>query len=95
MILKPPPERIYGWLDSQLSVARFYGAIDLQGHRYVIAEDEPDQPLVRLDVRQAEAKAAKQASKAKRQDERAKALQAQAPLVDLLADLSITESSAT
>jgi hypothetical protein len=70
MILKPPPERIYGWLDSQLSIARFCGAIDLHGHRYVIAENEAEQPLVRLDVLQAEAKAAKKASKAKRQEER-------------------------
>lgn len=72
MIPNPPPERIYGWLNSQLSVARFYGAINFQGHRYVIAENEPDQPLVRRDVLQAKAKAAKKASKAKRQEERAK-----------------------
>lgn len=83
MNLQPPPERIYGWLDSQLSVARFYGAIDLQGHRYVIAENEADQPLVRLDVLQAEAKAAKQASKAKRQAERERAMQAQASLISM------------
>ncbi len=72
MIQNPPPERIYGWLDTQLSIARFYGAIDLHGHRYVIAENEVEQPLVRMDVLQAEAKAAKKASKAKRQEEIAK-----------------------
>jgi hypothetical protein len=78
MTSKTPPERIHGWLNSQLSIARFYGAIDLQGHRYVIAENEPGQPLVRMDVLQAEAKAAKHANKAKRQQAEAMQL----PLIE-------------
>lgn len=41
------PARIYHWLDTQLSIARFYGAIILDGERYVIAHNEEGQPLVR------------------------------------------------
>ena len=41
------PERIYHWLDSQLSIARFYGGISYQGERYLIAYGEKDMPLVR------------------------------------------------
>jgi hypothetical protein len=44
------PEKIYGWLDSQLSVARFYGGITFQGHSYVIDMNDPKQPLVRQDI---------------------------------------------
>ena len=54
-----PPERIHGWLDSQLSLARHYGGLTLQGHHYIIAYDEPGQPLVRSDIKSAEVKAAK------------------------------------
>jgi hypothetical protein len=50
------PEKIYGWLDSQLSVARFYGGITFQGHSYVIDMEDPDHPLVRRDVLKAEKK---------------------------------------
>ena len=53
-----PPPRIYGWLATQLSIARHYGCIDYQGHRYVIAINEPDMPLVRADVLDREAKQA-------------------------------------
>ena len=51
-LIKPPaaPERIYNWLDSQLSVARHYGGCKYQGRDYQIAFDEPGQPLVRIDV---------------------------------------------
>ena len=45
------PERIYGWMDSQLSIARFYGGISFNGANYVIALDEEGQPLVRMDVK--------------------------------------------
>lgn len=44
------PERIYGWMDSQMSIARFYGGLTYQGHSYVIAAGEDGQPLVRSDV---------------------------------------------
>ena len=53
-----PPERIYNWLDTQLSIARHYGGIDYQGHRYTVAYNEPDQPLVRADVLEREAREA-------------------------------------
>ena len=56
-----PPERIYGWIDSQLSIARHYGGIDYQGHRYVIAMSAPNLdsiPLVRADVLEREAREA-------------------------------------
>ena len=59
-----PPERIHGWLNTQLSIARHYGAIDYQGHRYVIAYNERDMPLVRADVLEREAKAAAEKLKA-------------------------------
>ena len=51
-----PPERIHGWQDSQLSIARFYGGISYQGHSYVIAMHEKGVPLVRADVLAREAK---------------------------------------
>ena len=55
-----PPERIYGWLNTQMSIARHYGGLKYQGYDYVIAYEEPDQPLVRVDVVKKEAKAAKE-----------------------------------
>lgn len=58
------PERIYHWLDSQLSIARFYGGIHFRGARYVIAFNEPGRPLVRKDVLAREAKERKAANKA-------------------------------
>lgn len=58
------PERIHNWLDSQLSIARFYGGIHFRGASYVIAFNEPGQPLVRKDVLAREAKARKAADKA-------------------------------
>ena len=45
------PERIYNWLDSQLSIARHYGGCKFNGADYVIAYDEEGQPLVRKDVK--------------------------------------------
>lgn len=59
-----PPERIYNWLDTQLSIARHYGGMDYHGHRYVIAFNEPDMPLVRADVLEREAKEAAEKLKA-------------------------------
>ena len=58
------PERIYGWLDSQLSLARFYGGITFNGVSYVIDNDDPQQPLVRQDVLDAKRKAKKKKTKA-------------------------------
>ena len=56
-----PPERIYNWLDTQLSIARHYGGIDYQGHRYVLDMSAPNLdsiPLVRADVLDREAREA-------------------------------------
>jgi hypothetical protein len=44
------PDKIYGWLDTQLSIARFYGGITFRGHQYVIDMADPEQPLVRKDL---------------------------------------------
>ena len=47
MNAKPEPqEKIYGWLNTQLSIARYYGGISLKGHSYVIDYSDPQQPLV-------------------------------------------------
>jgi len=45
-----PPERIYSWRDSQLSLARHYGGLKYQGHDYQIDYAADGQPLVRVDV---------------------------------------------
>jgi hypothetical protein len=58
------PERIYGWLDTQMSVARHYGGLTYQGHSYVIDMADKDKPLVRVDVLAREAKLAKAKAKA-------------------------------
>ena len=55
-----PPERIYGWLNSQLSIARHYGGMTYMGHDYQIAYLEPKEPLVRVDVLKREIKSAKE-----------------------------------
>jgi hypothetical protein len=39
------PKRIYGWIDSQLSIARHYGGITVNGVSYVIRYDLEGQPL--------------------------------------------------
>ena len=68
-----PPERIHGWQDSQLSIARFYGGITYKGHTYTIAVVEKGAPLVRDDVLVREAKARKAADKADKADKAAEA----------------------
>ena len=57
------PPRIYNWLNSQLSIARFAGSITINGVTYVVATHEEGQPLVRQDVLAAEAKAKKEGTK--------------------------------
>lgn len=69
-----PPERIYNWRESWLSIARLYGGLTFNGEPYVIAYGEEGQPLVRLDVIKREEKA----KRAKAKAERAKRLQLQA-----------------
>jgi hypothetical protein len=71
LLKKPePPERICNWLDSQMSVARFYGGLAYQGHKYRIAEHEEGMPLVRVDVLDREAKADKAVAKAQAKAEK-------------------------
>lgn len=53
------PERIHGWLNTQLSIARFYGGCNYNGKSYFIAYKEEGQPLVREDVLKRELKAKK------------------------------------
>jgi hypothetical protein len=57
------PEKIYGWLNSQLSIARFYGSCTFNGHTYVIDETDPDKPLVRQDVLKSKKKERKKITK--------------------------------
>jgi hypothetical protein len=59
------PEKIYGWRDTQLSVARHYGGCKFRGASYLIDYADPEHPLVRQDVLEAEKKAAKAAKAAK------------------------------
>ena len=40
-----PPKRIYHWLNSQLSIARFSGGCILNGVQYIIRYDLEGQPL--------------------------------------------------
>ena len=53
------PEKIYGWLDTQMSIARHYGGLTYLNHSYMIDFNDPDQPLVRQDILEAEKKAKK------------------------------------
>ncbi len=57
-LIKPPepPERIYGWLDTQMSLARYSGGLTYMGHSYYVVPTEPGAPLVRADVLEREAK---------------------------------------
>ena len=67
-----PPERIYGWLESQLSIARHYGGIRYNEYHYLIAYNEEGQPLVREDVLKREAKERKEKQKQERKEAIAK-----------------------
>lgn len=75
-----PPERIYGWLDTQLSLARHYGGMKYQGHDYLIDYATKGQPLVRVDVIKREAEAIKSAKSKAWHDAKAAAKQAQGNL---------------
>lgn len=39
------PHRIYGWLNTQLSIARHYGGCEINGKSYAIRYDLEGQPL--------------------------------------------------
>lgn len=58
------PERIYGWLNSQLSIARIFGGCRYAGAHYVIDYAAEGQPLVRVDVVAAERKVARAQARA-------------------------------
>ena len=78
-----PPERIYGWLNTQLSIARHrhYGGMTYQGQHYQIDYHTKGEPLVRDDVLAREAKAREELRK--KIDDEAKRLSklAQEPLL--------------
>ena len=57
------PEKIYGWMDSQLSLARHYGGCTYNGHAYKVDFNDIDQPLVREDIFLQEKKEKKQKGK--------------------------------
>ena len=63
MTKQAAPERIYNWLNTQLSIARFYGGCTYNGASYAIAFNEEGQPLVRTDVLAKEKKAARKKAK--------------------------------
>ena len=63
MTKQAAPERIYNWLHTQLSIARFYGGCDYNGASYAIAWNEEGQPLVRTDVLAKEQKASRKKAK--------------------------------
>lgn len=44
------PEQIHGWLQTHLSVARFYGGCKVNGKKYQIDYQSQGQPLVRQDI---------------------------------------------
>jgi hypothetical protein len=67
------PEKIYGWMDSQLSIARFYGGINFRGHYYAIDMADPKQPLVRQELLIKDKKEAKKALKEAKKKERSEA----------------------
>ncbi len=75
------PDRIWGWRDSQLSIARHYGGCDFNGQRYVIDEATEGQPLVRLDVIARENKAKVLAAKLAREQAQAEATATQGALL--------------
>lgn len=75
------PERIYHWRNSQLSIARFYGGIQYQGHHYVIVPNEEGQPLVRADVLARERKVRKHRESRERAEEIEKTREAQGDLL--------------
>lgn len=81
-LIKPPspPERIHGWLDTQLSIARFYGGCTFEGVRYVIDYESEGHPLVRADILEAEARSKKLSLKAERAKEKMRSIQAQGVL---------------
>jgi|GEM_PF-4359135 len=55
------PRRIYGWLDSHLSIARHSGGCIINGVKYRIAYAEEGEPLVEVVPKPRKARATKPA----------------------------------
>lgn len=72
LINPKPPERIYDWINTQLSIARFYGGCTFNGHSYVIDMEDPGKPLARKDVYLAYIKTRKDAQKQAAKDAKAR-----------------------
>lgn len=73
--MKNAPERIYNWLETQMSIARYYGGLTYMGHSYYVSTTEEGKPLVRVDVlerekreKQAERRAVKQFAQLQRKN---------------------------
>lgn len=75
------PERIYGWRNTQLSVAKWYGGCTYQGKNYIIDVEHPDEPLLRVDVMASEKKAKLQLKTSMTRAEVERALIAQRNLI--------------
>lgn len=43
--------KIYGWLNSHLSIARYCGRVKINGVGYTVDMTDPDMPLIRAGVR--------------------------------------------
>jgi len=65
-MIQRAPLRIYGWLDSPLSIARHYGGCVYAGHRYIVAYNEEGQPLVRADIVKLERKESRKEAQAEK-----------------------------
>ena len=76
-----PPERINGWMDTQMSIARYWGGLTYQGHSYHVAPSEPGAPLVRADVLARDAREAKQAAKDQRKADQQRVAREQGVLI--------------
>lgn len=75
------PEKIYNWINSQLSIARYYGGCKYNGQSYQIDMQDPDKPLVRSDILLREQTLKKANAKAARAAEKLKAKEAQGNLI--------------
>lgn len=57
------PKRIYGWQGSQLSIAKYFGGITINGVLYTIRYDLPGEPLEEMPERKPPVKRKKKAKK--------------------------------
>lgn len=78
---KEAPERIYGWLDTQMSLARYCGGLTYMGHSYYVSPKEEGKPLVRADVMRRDAKEKADRRKAERKASKEFAMRVQRVLL--------------